>query len=311
MLIDSSHRRWIAASLAILLVAVAFYVPYVRTALNGPSGGSVHGLVYGIVGFAFMIFAGLLGARRKVPTWRLGRGTTWMRAHIWLGLVSLPLILLHGGFRLGGSLTTVLMILFAVVWVSGIVGLFLQQTLPRLMLTRVPLETVYEQIDDIVLQLLAESDDLVTSACGALPVPAVRLPDERRAGGGGAPPRPGQPRSSPRARPVVLAPVPESRALRETYLRDIRPFLELRNASDRTLGTSSRTATLFRNLRTTLPMPLQDTLTELEAICDERRQLADQKRLHHVMHGWLLVHAPLSFALLLLGAVHAVVALRY
>jgi hypothetical protein len=109
----------------------------------------------------------------------------------------------------------------------------------------------------------------------------------------------------------VLAPVPESRALRETYLRDIRPFLELRNASDRTLGTSSRTATLFRNLRTTLPMPLQDTLTELEAICDERRQLADQKRLHHVMHGWLLVHAPLSFALLLLGAVHAVVALRY
>jgi len=311
MLIDSSHRRWIAASLAILLVAVAFYVPYVRTALNGPSGGSVHGLVYGIVGFAFMIFAGLLGARRKVPTWRLGRGTTWMRAHIWLGLVSLPLILLHGGFRLGGSLTTVLMILFAVVWVSGIVGLFLQQTLPRLMLTRVPLETVYEQIDDIVLQLLAESDDLVTAACGALPVPAVRLPDERRAGGGGAPPRPGQPRSSPRARPVVLAPVPESRALRETYLHDIRPFLELRNASDRTLGTSSRTATLFRNLRTTLPMPLQDTVTELEAICDERRQLADQKRLHHVMHGWLLVHAPLSFALLLLGAVHAVVALRY
>lgn len=310
MLIDSSHRRWIAVTLALLLVAVAFYVPYVRAALNGPSGGSVHGLVYGIVGFGFMIFAGLLGARRRVPSWRIGRGTTWMRAHIWLGLLSLPLILLHGGFRLGGRLTTVLMILFAVVWVSGIVGLFLQQTLPRLMLTRVPLETVYEQIDAIVLQLLAESDALVTAACGPLPVPAVRLPDERRAGGG-EPSRPGQPRSSPRARPVALAPVPESRALRETYLRDIRPFLDPRSAPDGALGTSGRAATLFRNLRTTLPAPLQETLTELEAICDERRQLADQKRLHHVMHGWLLVHAPLSFALLLLGAVHAVVALRY
>src|SRR5262245_58001949 len=176
MLIDSSHRRWIAVSLAILLVAVALYVPYVRAALNGPSGGSLPGLVYGIVGFAFMIFAGLLGARRKVPTWRIGRGTAWMRAHIWLGLLSLPLILLHGGFRLGGLLTTVLMILFAAVWVSGIVGLLLQQTLPRLMLTRVPLETVYEQIDAIVLQLLAESDELVIAACGPLPVPAVRLP---------------------------------------------------------------------------------------------------------------------------------------
>ena len=29
------------------------------------------------------------------------------------------------------------------------------------------------------------------------------------------------------------------------------------------------------------------------------------------MHGWLLVHVPLSMALLLLGAVHAVIALRY
>ena len=80
---------------------------------------------------------------------------------------------------------------------------------------------------------------------------------------------------------------------------------------DGTLVTSSRGATLFRNLRTTLPPVLQETVSELESICDERRQLADQKRLHHVMHGWLLVHVPLSMALLLLGAVHAVVALRY
>src|SRR5690242_8051232 len=190
MLIDSSHRRWVAASIVIIAVATATYVPYVRGALNGPSGGSLPGLVYGIVGFAFMIFAGLLGARRKVPTWRIGRGTLWMRAHIWLGLLSLPLILFHGGFRLGGSMTTVLMILFAVVWVSGIVGLFLQQTLPRLMLTRVPLETVYEQIDPVVLQLLAESDALVTAACGPLPITPVQLPDDRRAGGGAGRGRP-------------------------------------------------------------------------------------------------------------------------
>lgn len=311
MLIDSSHRRWVGASLVIMVVATATYVPYVRGALNGPSGGSLPGLAYGIVGFAFMIFAGLLGARRKVPTWRIGRGTLWMRAHIWLGLLSLPLILFHGGFRLGGSMTTVLMILFAIVWVSGIVGLFLQQTLPRLMLTRVPLETVYEQIDPVVLQLLAESDALITAACGPLPITPVELPDDRRAGGGARLGRPGQPRSSPRLRPVALAPVPENRALRETYLREIRPFLEPKPMANEVLGTSSRAATLFRNLRTTLPILLQDTVTELEALCDERRQLADQKRLHHVMHGWLLVHVPLSMALLLLGAVHALIALRY
>jgi hypothetical protein len=105
--------------------------------------------------------------------------------------------------------------------------------------------------------------------------------------------------------------VPESGALRETYVRDIRPFLDPAGSGNGMLGSSSRAATVFRNLRTTLPGILQDTVTELETICDERRQLGDQKRLHHILHGWLLVHVPLSLALLLLGAVHAVVALRY
>jgi hypothetical protein len=39
--------------------------------------------------------------------------------------------------------------------------------------------------------------------------------------------------------------------------------------------------------------------------------LRRQVRLHHWLHDWLLFHIPLSFALLLLGAVHAVMALRY
>src|SRR5688572_5793794 len=275
MLIDRSHRPWIAASVLILLLATAIYIPYSRNALNGPSGGSWEGLGFGIVGFAFMLFAGLLGLRRKVPTWRVGRATLWMRAHIWLGLLSFPLILFHGGFGFGGPLTLVLMILFIVVFVSGIVGLLLQQALPRLMLTRLPLETVYEQVDSVVVQLLAESDALIAAACGALPVEPVPVAEARRAGGGVAPSRGGAPRSSPRAQPTALAPVVESGALRETYLRDIRPFLDPTNRPNGILGTSSRASTLFRHMRTTLPPVLQETVNELEAICDERRQLAD------------------------------------
>lgn len=311
MLIDRSHRPWIVASVLILLVSTAVYVPYARSALNGPSGGTWEGLAFGIVGFAFMVFAGLLGLRRKVPTWRVGRGTVWMRAHIWLGLLSFPLILFHGGFGFGGPLTLVLMILFIVVFFSGIVGLLLQQALPRLMLTRLPLETVYEQVDAVVAQLLAESDALVTAACGALPVAPAAVPVDRRAGGGLAASRAGAARSSPRTAPTALPPVPESSTLRETYLRDIRPFLDPVHRPNGVLATTSRATTLFRHLRTTLPPVLQDTVSELEAICDERRQLADQKRLHHVLHGWLLVHVPLSYAILLLGAAHAVIALRY
>ena len=68
---------------------------------------------------------------------------------------------------------------------------------------------------------------------------------------------------------------------------------------------------LFAHLRTMLPTPFHEALDELNAICEERRQLALQKRMHHWLHGWLLVHAPLSMALLLLAAVHAIISIRY
>ena len=46
-------------------------------------------------------------------------------------------------------------------------------------------------------------------------------------------------------------------------------------------------------------------------MCEERRQLAAQERLQRWLHGWLLVHVPLSYALLLLSTVHAVQSVRY
>ena len=39
---------------------------------GGPRGGSAIGLTFGIAGYALMLFAGLLGARKKVPVWRIG-----------------------------------------------------------------------------------------------------------------------------------------------------------------------------------------------------------------------------------------------
>jgi hypothetical protein len=316
MLIDSSHRRWIALCVVVLAVSLAVYVPYVRHALNGPSGGSAVGLTFGIAGSILMVFAGVLGARRKVPMWQIGRATFWMRGHIWLGLLSYPLILFHGGFGLGGPLTLVLMVLFTIVILSGIFGLLLQQVMPRLLLTRVPLESVYEQIDSIVGQLRSESDALVAAACGSIGIPVATpgamVPAGERRAGGGLGERTGQaPRSTPRAQPATLPPTPESGILRETYLREIRPFLAPYGSSNGILGNPGRAQTLFRDLRTALPTLLHPTVGELEATCEERRQLRDQKRLHHWLHGWLLVHVPLSLALLLLGAAHAIIALRY
>ena len=123
-------------------------------------GGTPLGLTFGAVAFAIFIFATLLGVRKKVVLWRLGTLQRWMRAHIWLTLLTIPLVLMHSGFRLGGPMTTLLMALYAVVMVSGIYGLMLQHQMPHLMMERLQAETVFEQIPHIRSQLYAAAEKL-------------------------------------------------------------------------------------------------------------------------------------------------------
>ena len=310
MLLDTGHRRWVLAFLVLSALGGIAFVAYARTAIHGPRGGTWPGLVYGSIGLALILFAAALGVRRKVPTWRIGRASTWMKGHLWLGLLSYVLVLLHSGFKLGDGLTLVLMVLFTVVLVSGIYGVILQQFLPRMMLLRVPLETVYEQIDAVVAQLRAEADEIVGAVAGPLPV-VEESPHARRwrdrgirflatRGPAAAPPSPAAP-----------PPAPEGAALRESYLSMIRPYLGSPPPRDGRLATEATATEIFQHLRLAMPPLLHSRLRELEVICDERRQLAQQKRLHHWLHGWLLLHVPLSMALLLLAIAHAVMSLRY
>jgi len=134
---------------------------------------SAIGLTFGIAGYAMMLFAGLLGARKKVPVWRVGRTQTWMRGHLWLGLLSFPMILYHGGFAWKGQLTAVLMILLFIVILSGIIGAAIQHYVPSQLTASVPLETIYEEIPHVRQQLRDEADQLVSSICGPLTGRAV------------------------------------------------------------------------------------------------------------------------------------------
>jgi hypothetical protein len=123
-------------------------------------GGTPLGLAFGAISLGIFVFAALLNLRKKIPLWRVGTLQLWLRAHIWLTFLTVPLIILHSGFRLGGPMTTLLMALYAVVMVSGIYGLVLQHLMPRLMRERLPAETVFEQIPHIRAQLCVAAEKM-------------------------------------------------------------------------------------------------------------------------------------------------------
>jgi hypothetical protein len=281
MRIDRTHRSWAIATAITAVAATVIYVLYSVNSPSGPRGGSAWGLTFGVAGYALMLYAGLLGARKKIPTWRIGRAQTWMRGHLWLGLLSLLLILFHGGFAFRGPLTLALMLLLFIVIVSGITGAVIQHYVPDMMTSRVPMETIYEEIPQVRAQLQDEADQLAATICGPLNTGV------------------GQPAAT--AATLVEIENEDRARFREIYLQRVRPHLADPRGS----------AEVLEALRRLLPAAVSGVLDDLENICEEERQLSRQIRIYQWLHGWLLVHVPLSIALLVLGGVHAVMALRY
>ena len=324
MRMDQTQRGWVIGSLVVFTVSAVAYVIYAEESPAGPSGGSFMGLVFGISGFSFMIFAALLGARKRVPTWRLGRAQAWMRGHLWLGLLSLPLIFFHGGFHFGGALTSVVMWLSIIVVGSGVYGAVLQNYLPRAMTHDVPLETIYDEIGNVRRALRMEADKLVEKVCGRLGL--VKEEEEGQRAGGFTALRPIAASAVPlrtsagvsagasavaMAPEIVLLSEEESKPLRLFYFSEMRAFLEAPAWQRQSLGDPERAKNAFAALRRMMPPVAHPALDDLLSICDETRQLMRQERLHRWLHGWLLAHIPLSLALILLGAIHAFMALRY
>jgi hypothetical protein len=267
VIVDATHRGWMLGTAGLLVAAAAAYGLASRSAPGGVTGDSAAGLAFGIAAAGLMVFEGLLAARKRKRAWRLGRAATWMRGHIWLGVLAVPLVLFHSGFHAGGAITTILLALFGLVTLSGLFGLALQQVLPRVMTARVEMETVYEQIPLVVVQLRKEAAE--------------------RAGKTGDP---------------VIAKV---------HHEAIEPFLVSDGGRAQRLGDAGRSEAMFAELKRLVPPAHHETLADLAHICEERRQLALQARLHRWLHGWLLVHVPVSYALLLLVAAHAVMTLLY
>jgi hypothetical protein len=322
MLIDRRQTRWAVGSAIASLVCLALYVIYILTSPNGARGGSLPGLFFASAGTGLIVFECLLGLRKKYPASPLGRVKTWLSAHVWLGLLSFLLILMHSGFRWGSGLAALLMWMFLAIMVSGIFGVAMQNYIPRRMTELVPHETIYEQIPNVIRGLRIEADERVEYITADLGFGEEEL-EYQPAGGVKVYIDEGQKKSAAekvqaevqrrKIAPLIEIDEGAREALRAHYSQEIRPYLQDQPAFESRSLFNGRelVAAYFAHLRTVMPVAAHDVLRDVEEICEQRRQLMVQRRMHHLLHTWLLVHVPLSFALLVLTGVHAVLSLRY
>jgi hypothetical protein len=325
----SLHLRWLIGTAVATVVAVGVYIYaiQVRSGERWPGGSSHVGLGMGIIAAAIIFFECALVLRRvRLKRFRMfrawGSAQFWMKAHIWLGLLAIPLVLMHSGFHWGGWLSTLLAGCFALVSASGVFGLVMQTILPRKMLDLLPEETIHLQIDVVARQMAADARRLVglidvgEQDAAVLEMPVSKTLREAKSAGlmvTGYPRNVGTmvervPRPE-RERPEEVATPPE---LQSAVKNVIQHFLLTGKSPEHGLHLPQRSSWYFEELRRRVESrEAQPSVTTLERFCERRRQMNLQRTLHFWLHAWLHVHVPLAAILLALLIGHIWFAWQY
>ncbi len=278
------------------------------------------GLVCGVIAGAIIGFEMLLWPRKALRRLRLIPTKYWLAAHLWIGLASFPLAILHSGFHLGGYLPATLMIVFALTIFSGVYGWVIQNILPKWLLRNLPAETIYSQIDHVAQLAAEDAKRMLIASCGqrrtmldlsqldmeerdlsltqTIVIGAVRQAGKGRTSG----------------RTLQTKQVNDSRDDRDRLWNafdNIESFL-IDGATVTSPVTDRRESSIwFNRLRKDCSQESHEVIDALEELCDQRRQFDTQAVVHRWLHAWLPLHIGLSLSVSVLLIVHIWTALKY
>jgi hypothetical protein len=126
-------------------------------------------LAFGTLAALLFANAGLYPWRRRWRARPLGTARRWLAFHIYGSVLGLVFVLLHTGLHWpGGLMGWLLWLLTAWTTATGVLGLWLQRTIPRRLARRLSVEAIYERIPELRQELVAEADVLMNGASDAL-----------------------------------------------------------------------------------------------------------------------------------------------
>ena len=209
--------------------------------------------------------------RKKLTMIPLGKTATWLQWHVYLGWIALFIFLVHIGWAIpNGMLELTLAVLFLLVAVSGVVGLYLSRRLaPRL--TNRGEEVIFERIPLFVALLRTQAEDLVVEA--AVETESATLSDFYYA-------QVGDFFTGTRN---VLAHLRSSRRPLFSLFKDLRTAERYMN--DKELEYSDR----------------------LRSLLEKKDELDYHYALQAALKTWLFVHIPATFSMLIMMLIHVLV----
>lgn len=325
MRIDRSHIPW---ALITILLGVASWLGYLaqfqpeampikftlpafmREAPSGRAtiGGTPIGLLYGTIALLIFLFAAALGLRKSKRFGRPGTVNFWLKAHIWFTLLTIPLVLFHCGFNFGQGHSQWLMWMYWIVMGTGIYGVLLQHYMPGVMRSQLPREVVYEQIPNLRKRIYEQALQMR----GQL-LFGIAAPDSK---GSGHESHSLAERLSAAAMKVQSSDSQSVEAQSNIALvkfldEELLPYLRNPKTTSSRLANPRVSTDVCRLLRLNIAETFRPRVDEIEAWADDMRIMTTQERLHWLLHSWLLIHVPLSLALIVWTIWHAWVVWQY
>lgn len=266
-------KRWLWISVVAAAGLIGSYLDYRRRML--PHGGTVMGLLYGVIGTAIILVLMALGLRKRRYASGVGTLQGWTSAHVYLGLLALLIIPLHAGFKFRLDFHTFAFVLLTIVVVSGVIGVVLYLSIPA-RLTRFEAGLQADKVDREINRLLADMRDLARDKSDAF-VNVFREEVAKTVG---------------------------------QKLRGWRLLLSGPGA-DLITGRTEELALTVAQIPAQEHSEFQ-TLTKLILQkCQLESNLVSQMRLRNALEAWLYVHLPVSCAMMAAVLVHIVLVFYY
>jgi len=281
--------RWAKLALALCLLSLLAYVWH--RPVDGPNGGTWLGYTLGGVGAALILFLLWLGVRKRRYRSQLGTVKGWTSAHVYLGLSLLLIVSLHCGFQFGLNIHTLAYALMVLVIASGLWGLIAYDRLPG-RITRLHgggnREAWIEEVLDLNEQAIALANALSPEVHSRIVASAENLQlggslcdqlfgPRRKRGGDGL------------------------RESLETRIAQLRSSLS-RGATNAPTGQNTVMFMAGQLRQTTGSEQEAARIQKLLDLLARRNELAarinQDVALHARLQLWLLLHVPLSLALL-------------
>jgi hypothetical protein len=127
--------------------------------------GRLGGLTFGTIAAVIFFIDVLYPFRRRLGAWPFGTVQRWLQFHIYGGVLAFLFVLIHMGFRLpGGLFGWWLLVLSFWATMSGLLGIYLQKSIPAQMASNLGVEAIYERIPEHSARLQGEADKLLAGA---------------------------------------------------------------------------------------------------------------------------------------------------